>query len=375
MKTGRLKNQGTLLFERGGQYFGCLSPGESIQIEAYGTGSRPVLTAYKLLNKPSAWTPHSTDVWKIKLIDSNTHDGYKSPISNIGFIRTDSQIRAVKRPTLKALTEEWDFYCDDAYLYVRVAANPCELAADIRAAPNGTLIKARDGLTVTGVELQGCGGHGIAGTASDVTIQNCKVHELGGSYLPGYRDGTVRYGNGIETWIGSTGWLVEANEISQTYDVGYTAQGMADSARNRWSDITIRNNYIHHCTQSVEFWAHGDPVPGSGFARVTFEGNVCTDAGESWAAAVRPDQHVRVHLLTYSWSLPAQVTVRRNIFARAAVAYRYSTEETPGLTCMENSISLHSGRLMQWQHPETIEQAIEWATANQTEMGSTFATL
>lgn len=383
MSDGQIPGGAAVLFESGGTFYGRLRCRQWVSIGAYGVGTRPVITPYKILTNAAGWSLHTAGVWKINLTAPVSHGGWTGAETNIGFLLVDDVVRAARQTTLAALSAAWDFYCDATHLYVQAAANPATLAADLRAAPDGNVIDARNWLTITGIEITGGGGHGVGGRGNTVTIRGCKIHHLGGSYLRNYQDGTVRYGNGVEVGIGSSNWLVEDNEISECYDVGYTAQGavtydpvVVTRQWIGWRDIVARSNVIHNCTQSVEFWSGGaTALPGAGFVNVVFEDNACSAAGESVFASVRPAQDNRVHVLTYGWTLPADVVIRGNLFDGSAGAYRYSSNPTPGLVSENNTIKLAAGHKMQYQHSETIEQAAAWATAHGTETGSTFVVL
>ncbi len=135
-----------------------------------------------------------------------------------------------------------------------------------------------------------------------MTISDCIIDYIGGSFLPGFKNEMVRYGNGIEkNWIGAKRWTIEDNLISQIYDAAYTCQGKAGSDVLTWEDMVFRNNHIRDCTQSFEFWSTGNN-PDAGFKRILVDGNMCERAGYSaFADFFRPNQQVRVHLLTYEW--------------------------------------------------------------------------
>jgi hypothetical protein len=82
-----------------------------------------------------------------------------------------------------------------------------------------------------------------------------------------------------------------------------------------------------------------------------------------------------VHLLTYGWTLPADITVRNNTFYDATGAYRYSSAPTPGLKCSGNLIVQRTGGRLKLGDPETIEQAPTWVAATRDDVGSTFQVL
>jgi hypothetical protein len=158
------------------------------------------------------------------------------------------------------------------------------------------------------------------------------------------------------------------------YDVAYTCQGNGYAGANTWEDMTIRNNHIHECTQSFEFWSTGTN-PDAGFKRIVVEDNLCERAGYSDFADVRPNQSVRVHILTYVWELPADITVQNNTFDDAYSAYCSFSTPPGGLVTRNNKIALERGTKMQVQRSETVEEASAWQEATGEEVGSTITVL
>lgn len=359
----------TLLFRSGDTFFGQLIPAHGCVVGAYGTGERPILTNFKLLNRPDSWVEDTPGIWKIDLGSPASHDGYEAISNNIGFLMVDGEVKPALKFRKAELTSHWDFYCEfpEKILFICAPTNPTALASDIKAAPNGRIISCENGSnTISDLHLTGTGGCGIAGTAPDVHIHDCLIDYIGGANL---RDGSLRrYGNGIENWVDVKRWLIERNEITQVYDVAWTPQGRA-GPYGSWEDVTVRNNHIHDCTQTFEFWSSGNDSAG-GFKRILVEGNVCERGGFSVFASVRPDQDVRVHLLTYLWKTPADIMIRNNVFDAVYGAYSYHAFEPEGLVTQDNILRLKAGTKLEYQRPETVEQFHAWQHATGRESGS-----
>jgi hypothetical protein len=371
-------NSSTVLFRRGETFYGELVPPFGCEVGAYGPGSKPVLTMFKLLTRPDGWTEDSAGVWKIDLGSPSTHDGYTATANaNIGYLVTDGTVQPALKGQLSDLSAPWDFYCDIGKntLYVAASANPTTLAADIKAAPKGDIgrvIYCKQGSNdIHDVHVTGTGGCGIGGIAPDVHIHDCLIDYIGGSILDSANN--PRYGNGIENWVDVKRWLIEDNEIAEVYDVAWSPQGRA-GADGSWEDMTVRNNYIHDCNQSFEFWSTGSNSAG-GFKRILVEGNLCERAGYSVFSDVRPDQDTRVHLLTYHWDTPADITIQDNTFNDAHGAYSYHPWDPVGYVTRNNTIRLRPGQKMQFQYPDTVEEAAEWQALTGREVGSTFEVL
>lgn len=158
----------TLLFRRGDTFYGELSPPFGCEVGAYGDGEKPVLTMFKLLDLPEAWSEDSPGVWKIDLSSPNSHDGYTSLAdANIGYLMVDGLVKPAKKDQLAEVSAAWDFWCDteSKTLYVAASGNPTSLAASIKAAPRGLkgeIICCNQGSNdIHDLHLTGTGAHGI----------------------------------------------------------------------------------------------------------------------------------------------------------------------------------------------------------------------
>lgn len=371
-----------VLFRRGDTFYGELAPPFGCEVGAYGRGARPILTMFKLLNRPEAWAEHSAGIWKINIGSPGTHDGYTATTdANIGYLVVDGVVMPARKLALSEMKAPWDFCCDmeQKTLYVATASNPATLAANIQAAPNGNAYGptgriihcAKGSNDIHDVHVSGTGGCGIGGTGPDVRISDCLIDYIGGAILMDGRN--RRYGNAIENWVGVKRWLIENNEIAQVYDAAFSPQGDA-GATGSWEDLTVRNNYIHDCSQTFEFWSSGSRTAG-GYQRILIERNRCERGGYSVFSDVRPDQDVRVHLNTYSLKTPADILIQNNVFEDAYSAYSYHADDAVGYVTRNNRVRLRAGQKMQFQRPETVEQAASWQAATGREAGSTITVM
>lgn len=377
-----------LLFRRGDTFYGELNLPFGCEVGSYGSGARPILTMYKQLNAPQGWDEHADGVWKIDLGSPDTHGGYTATNdANVGFLVVEGVVKPALKFALSDLDAPWDFYCDipNDTLYVRSSGNPATIASDINAAPKGNAYGAtgavihcaKGGNDIHDVHVTGTGGCGIRGNGSDVHIHDCLIDYIGGSWLAGQPVDNTRYGNAIENWPNVSRWTVEKNEIAQVYDVAWSPQGRDQNGGPVfWEDMTIRDNYIHDCGQMFEIWSQNSNAESPGFVRILIENNVCERAGYGVFSDVRPDQDVRVHLLSYRLQTPVDVTIQNNTFDDAYSAYSYHAEGPPsGYVTRNNTIRLKAGTKMQFQRPETVEQAADWQAATGRESGSTITVL
>ena len=389
MDEGTLGSGDAVLFRAGATFYGKIrpssldlktDPASRLLLSAYdfdGAHTRPVISSYKLLNMAGGWKSSGPNEWSIDLSRQAfgmTHSGYaggQGGDDNIGFLRVDGVVHGQRVDSRSQLGKQWDFYCDGPVLYVRSSGNPAEATSDLRAACGETCIALADGLEVRGLRVEGGGGHGAQGTARSVRIVDNEFCELGGSLLaPG-----TRHGNGVEIWIGSSDVEVSRNVLHDIYDVALTMQGNRSTDDTGWSAVTFTQNLVYRCNQSIELWSEGSADRAVGFARCAVKGNICLFAGRGWSGTIRPDQNTKVHLLTYGWQLPADVGVTANVFHDAISGYRYSSEDTPGLTTGANLIRLRAGTSLSNRSPETIEAGSRWAARTATEPGSSFVVL
>ena len=365
-----------LLFRRGAEYFGSIdrvpAPDGSRRflIGAYGQGSKPVITNAKLLNHAAAWTMTAPGVWRIDLNDAATHGGWTEDGTNVGFLAAGDVIHPAKKAALGDLRTPWDFYDDSTFLYVQSTGNPTTLAPDLRAAPDAVLIRLHSNTEIDGIEMKDCGGHAIRGEDDpvvNVRILNNDIHHIGGSFLIGYADDKVRYGNGIECLDSCADWLVQGNEVYEVYDSAFTCQGSGTT-----TNVRVTKNFIHDNSHNLEFWTE---QPGGGLHRILIDDNDFVDGGGGWGGAARPDQENRAQFTSYGWDLPADVVVTRNRVTGASGSYVYHApvaSSPAGWVFTDNDVKLVSGTSMQNGQPFTIDDATAWAQANRTEAGSTF---
>lgn len=314
----------TVCFRCGDTFFGQIrapkknDTGTPTTYTSYGEGAKATVSQYKTA-KHGAWEKLCDGIWKIDLTDTNKFDGNVTELdTNVGFMKVDGTIRPRKFFELDKLENQWDFYNDKQYVYVKSSQDPSLLASDIKFACNIINMPFVDNILVENIIFIGSGSHGISGTVNHATIRNCEFHELGGSELTTHFRPCVRYGNGVECWTDSSEVLVENCRFSNIFDVALTMQGH-DVTRG-WVNITFRGNVIWNCQQGFEIWSRGE-LESTGFQNCVFENNVCIDTGYSWGYDVRGNKHCSAHLLIYDLECPlCDITVRNNTFCNVSVA-------------------------------------------------------
>ncbi len=322
----------SIKFKCGDSFYGSIDiDGDTdkvTEITSYGEGEKPIISQYKIINPDAPWCECGENIWKLDIADTSGYIGNIFDINtNIGFINVDGKIMARRRFYLSELQRQWDFYCDDRYIYVYSISSPSDISKDIKLAPDICNIVLKDGMKISNLNIVGSGGHGIRGSASNVSISNCELHELGGSKLMSpHSIENVRYGNGIEIWSNSENVEVKDNILYDIYDVALTMQG--NEVELGWKNVRFTDNIIYNCEQSFEIWSKGD-IPGTGHINCRFENNVCINAGGGWSHSERPDRDKAVHLLMYSLLCPlTDISLKNNVFYMAKSALYYKAGNT-----------------------------------------------
>lgn len=298
-----LNSGNTYFFKRGQVYNTKLVFIESdtgkIRIDAFGNGVNPLFSLYTILNSKKFFLFHN-HVWMYDL--SNVKELYKGkcPFNfNIGFLNIDKHLYGGLKQSQDSLLLEGDFCIIDNILYLKFKKNPLKCKVKIAFQRNG--LDLVNNLHIENITLEGAGGHGIQGiNKRDIVIKNVLIREIGGSYLPGYASGFVRYGNGVEFWNGCLNCVVENCRIEQVYDSALTIQGNANNMI--FDNIVFKNNILLNNEQAFEFWTKGNGVI---IRNCKFKNNSCINSGMGWSHIVRPDKNVGVHILSYM--LQAQV--------------------------------------------------------------------
>ena len=319
-----LQGGDTVCFKRGDTFFGQIrapknnDSGTPTTYKAYGEGTKPTVSQYKIA-KRGVWENVGDGIWRIDLTDITKFDGNINELdTNVGFMKVDGRIRPKKYFALDKLAEQWDYYNDKQYVYVKSSDNPSEIASEIKFACNIINLPFVDNLWVEDIIFIGSGSHGISGTVNNATIKNCEFHELGGSELTTHFRPGVRYGNGVECWTDSSNVLVENCRFSNIFDVALTMQG--HDVTSGWVNITFRGNVIWNCQQGFEIWSRGE-LENTGFQNCVFENNVCIDSGNSWGYDVRGNKQCSADLLIYDLGCPlCDIIVRNNTIYNPKVA-------------------------------------------------------
>ena len=294
----------TILLKKGDTFYGTFNPkivkvnDKITTIASYGQGDMPNISGYKIAGAKDSWQIHADGIYKINLKDTQYFTGLTTTddnSANIGFLEDKKGSKYFnKKGTLDELKEEYDFYCDGTYLYIKSDENPYDKLGELKLATKTNLCILKSNLKIKNIRLSGTGAHGMVG--SDTSIENVEIskniiEDIGGSYLKG----TTRYGNGIEFYgTNASNVVVKNNIIRNVYDVGFTMQGTQGSGSN----VVVRDNVFVNNSQDSEIWESGS---ATGIKSYEFTNNISINQGRGWGYDARPDQYVAAHILFWQY--------------------------------------------------------------------------
>ncbi len=296
----------TILFKRGDTFYGTFEPtivnvdDKITTISSYGEGEMPNIVGYKIVNSEDAWQLDTEGIYKIDLTDTECFSGLMTTSgnsTNIGFLEDTNGVKyANKKSALSELENEYDFYCERDYLYIKSNENPYNKLGELKLATKTNLFIVQSNLKVENIKFSGTGAHGLVNTdetIENVEISNNIIEDIGGSYL----NGTTRYGNGIELYgADACNVLVKDNIIRNVYDVGFTMQGTRGSGKN----VVVKDNIFVSNTQDSEIWENGS---ATGIESYEFLNNISINAGRGWGYDARPDKYNAAHILFWGYLL------------------------------------------------------------------------
>ena len=301
----------TILFKRGDTFYGSFSPKISavnekvVTISSYGEGPLPTFSAYKIADSASSWQAHGEGLFKVYLKDINAFSGLKTTDDNscnIGFLEDQNNTKYYNKSSSLSMANEYDFYCDGSYIYMKCDENPYNRLGALKMATKTNLLVLSSNMRVNNIRVCGTGAHGILGfnTYTDnVVISNCIIEDIGGSYL---KD-TTRYGNGIEFYnTHASNILVKNNIIRNVYDVAFTIQGTVGSGKN----VTVTNNFFANNTQDSEIWEN---LSAGGVSNYQFTNNISVNQGRGWGYEAREDKYPAAHILFWGYCIEGDTDI------------------------------------------------------------------
>lgn len=296
----------TILFKKGDTFYGTFDPtivkidDKVTTISSYGEGEMPNIVGYKIAESKESWQLHADGIYKINLTDTRCFSGLTTTDANsvnIGFLEDKEGVKYYnKKGSSNELENEYDFYCDENYLYIKSDENPYDKLGELKLATKTNLLVLHSNLKIENIKFSYTGAHALIGgdeNTENVEISNNIIQDIGGSYLYG----TIRYGNGIEFYgTNASDIIVKDNIIRNIYDVGFTMQGNKGSGKN----VVVKDNVFVSNSQDSEIW---ESDRATGIESYEFTNNISVNAGRGWGHEARPEKYNTAHILFWGYTI------------------------------------------------------------------------
>lgn len=324
-KTKKYKNNDKILFKAGDTFYGTInfnietSEGNYVLISSYGEGDKPIISGANILWNSNAWKTEE-GLYKIDLSDYENFEGigktYWEPY-NIGFFQDEQgNIYGSRKKSKKEIEQEYDYYCENEFLYMKCSTNPSEKLGKISFASRNNLLNLSSNTIVENLNIQCTGAHGI-GKKNDkienVYIKDCIIQNIGGSVQT---DSTfTRYGNGLEFWNQAQNTIVEGCIFRNIYDAAYTMQG--NTVTTGFENNICQNNLFINCTYVYETSCRNkdNETIDIHMKGQKFTNNLSINQGRGWGEEVRPDKNPVAEFVL--WSMPfndTDIDISNNTF-------------------------------------------------------------
>ncbi len=276
-----------VFFKRGDLFRGRVTTQKGVTYSAYGEGEKPkIYGSAKNYANIGYWQKTTRENIYVST-DVFTED-VGLIVFNEGEAWSDKQILGVKG-FMGALTKDLQMYHDtnDKKVYLYSESDPNTRWSSIEIAPGAAGFSGNgNNVTIDNICLKYVGAHGIGysdGTTG-LTVQNCEIGWIGGKI----QNGTTRYGNAVEIYIGCKDYTVTNCHIYQVYDAGVTHQYFQtrDGAVNM-ENVKYTDNVIEYCTYNIEY-VNAQSEDKGVMKDIEISGNLLIHGGEGWGQQ-RPD--------------------------------------------------------------------------------------
>ncbi len=311
LNTKKINLGDTILLKSGDTFFGTIDlninhTGDGVvSLSSYGEGSLPTISAYKYIT--GNWEQYADNIYRIDISNPNNYTGYSSNETtayDIGFLEDDALTKYYnKKVSIERLENNFDFYSDRTqYLYMYLdSGNPHEQIGNLKAAVKGNLMLLNSNMNIQNIKFSYSGGNGIEGNLtnlSNVTIENCIIENIGGSYESNSSlTSELRYGNGIDFYNSNVSDInIQNNIIRNVYDAAFMIQRTSGSGKN----INVHHNIMVNNSQDTEIWGVGS---ATGIVGYKYYQNISINQGRGWGYEARPNPYVAAAILVWEYSI------------------------------------------------------------------------
>ncbi len=252
-----LKAGDGVFFKRGEIFRGQLKTQQGVTYSAYGEGAKPAIYGsarnyanigfWQKTNKENVWVSSDTFDKDVGLI-----------VFDHGKAWSDKEMLGIKG-FVGALTSDLKMYHDknDNKVYLYSTSDPNTRWESIEIAP-GThgITGVGHNVTLDNLCVKYAGAHGVSygDKTTGLTVQNCEIGWIGGMIQPGRDAEQVRFGNGVEIYVGCKDYTIKNCHIYQCYDAGITHQYFqTKNERVDMLNIKYVDNVIEYCVYNIEY--------------------------------------------------------------------------------------------------------------------------
>ncbi|MBE6704016.1 MAG: hypothetical protein E7583_02020 [Ruminococcaceae bacterium] len=280
-----------VFFKRGDIFRGQLTTKKGVTYSAYGEGAKPALYG-------SAKNYANIGYWQ-KTNKENIYVSSETFSADVGLIVFDHGKAWTEKGVMNkkgfigALTKDLEMFHDtnDNKVYLYSTSDPNTRWSSIEIAPGRNGVTGNgNNVTLDNLTIKYSGAHGIGygdGTTG-LTVQNCEIGWIGGMIQPSRTAEGVRFGNGVEIYLGCKDYTITNCHIYQCYDAGITHQYFQtrDSYVNM-ENIKYTDNVIEYCVYDIEY-VNAQPADKGIMKDVEISGNLLIHGGEGFGNQ-RPD--------------------------------------------------------------------------------------
>lgn len=309
-------NDDKILFKSGDTFYGQIcfnvntSDNQYIYIGSYGEGEKPVISGARILKNADAWEKENS-FYRLDLSQKDNFQGFQNinnNLYNIGFFSDENgNIYGNRKKSKDEILNEYDFYCDENYFYVKCSDNPSIKLGEIKFMGDIDLVKLSSNTIMQNLIVQDTGAHGVVKKNSEIKnvyLKDCIIQDIGGSV----QDITsfTRYGNGLEFWNRAENTLVEGCIFRNIYDAAYTMQG--NTTTNGFINNVCQNNIFINCTYSYETFCRNknDSNIELYMENQKFINNISINQGRGWGFEVRNNKNIAAEFVI--WVAPLENT-------------------------------------------------------------------